>query len=605
MATRKKSSKKSSGKPARKASQASVTTQQTIDQHPRPVQQAPETTNVIPVGTGIDQHPRPVHQMEFRAGPPVAKKAAATGPACSLTLITETGNNGDEEDFSNFIGNYHKGLHHDNFGEVVPADYQKLRHATTKNNPSQADFANIPITNDLGPMFGRKYTNPQAGLATDLEGPDPKKMKMRQAPKVNSDETAAEAVELYWMALLRDVPFTQFDTNPQVAMAASELAGLSEFTGKVNNTVTPQTIFRGCEAGNLQGPFISQFLFKDIPYGALYGSLIPPQPQKMRTVLGEAAVGVGNADYMTTVQDWLDVQNGKMIFPFDMYDSTPRYIRNMRDLGEYVHVDALYEAYLNACLILLGMMASVDMGNPYRPPNTASTNQIGFGTFGGPHILSLVTEVATRALKVVWYQKWQMHRRLRPEAYGGLVHFKKTGQKPIYPIPPQVLGSQAVAQTQAKFGTYLLPMEFQEGSPTHPSYGAGHATVAGACVTVLKAFFDENAPMPSPVVPTPDGLTLLPYTGSDAGSLTVGGELNKVAANIAIGRNMAGVHWRSDYYQSLRLGERVAICILYNQRKDYHEDYSFTFTSFDGETVTISRNGVDGLDDFRPCRDKG
>jgi membrane-associated phospholipid phosphatase len=325
----------------------------------------------------------------------------------------------------------------------------------------------------------------------------------------------------------------------------------------------------------------------------------------MRTVLGEAAVGVGNADYMTTVQDWLDVQNGKMIFPFDMYDSTPRYIRNMRDLGEYVHVDALYEAYLNACLILLGMMASVDMGNPYRPPNTASTNQIGFGTFGGPHILSLVTEVATRALKVVWYQKWQMHRRLRPEAYGGLVHFKKTGQKPIYPIPPQVLGSQAVAQTQAKFGTYLLPMEFQEGSPTHPSYGAGHATVAGACVTVLKAFFDENAPMPSPVVPTPDGLTLLPYTGSDAGSLTVGGELNKVAANIAIGRNMAGVHWRSDYYQSLRLGERVAICILYNQRKDYHEDYSFTFTSFDGETVTISRNGVDGLDHFRPCRDKG
>lgn len=249
-------------------------------------------------------------------------------------------------------------------------------------------------------------------------------------------------------------------------------------------------------------------------------------------------------------------------------------------------------------------MAPVDAGNPYKPPNTASKNQIGFGTFGGPHILSLVTEVATRALKVVWYQKWQVNRRLRPEAYGGLIHFKKTGQKPSYPIPSQVLNSQAVMQTQAKFGTYLLPMAFPEGSPTHPSYGAGHATVAGACVTVLKAFFDENAPMPNPVIPTPDGLTLLPYMGADAGSLTVGGELNKVAANIAIGRNMAGVHWRSDYYQSLRLGERVAICILYNQRKDYYEDYSFTFTSFDGETVTISRDGVDGLDDFKPCRDR-
>ena len=27
----------------------------------------------------------------------------------------------------------------------------------------------------------------------------------------------------------------------------------------------------------------------------------------------------------------------------------------------------------------------------------------------------------------------------------------------------------------------------------HPAYGAGHATVAGACVTILKAFFDTSA----------------------------------------------------------------------------------------------------------------
>lgn len=37
---------------------------------------------------------------------------------------------------------------------------------------------------------------------------------------------------------------------------------------------------------------------------------------------------------------------------------------------------------------------------------------------------------------------------------------------------------------------YLLPMAFPEGSPMHPSFGAGHATVAGACTTILKAFFD-------------------------------------------------------------------------------------------------------------------
>ncbi len=148
-------------------------------------------------------------------------------------------------------------------------------------------------------------------------------------------------------------------------------------------------------------------------------------------------------------------------------------------------------------------------------------------------------------------------------------------------------------------------MAFPEGSPTHPAYGAGHATVAGACVTVLKAWFDEDAPMPNPVVPTADGTGLMAYTGPDAGSLTVGGELNKVAANIAIGRNMAGVHWRSDYFDSIRLGERVAICILFNQRNDYHENYSFTFTSFDGETIEISKSGVTGKKPgFKSCKDR-
>lgn len=137
-------------------------------------------------------------------------------------------------------------------------------------------------------------------------------------------------------------------------------------------------------------------------------------------------------------------------------------------------------------------------------------------------------------------------------------------------------------------------MAFPEGSPTHPAYGAGHATVAGACVTMLKAWFDENQPLPwTPQVPNANGDGLEDYTGPDANSLTIGGELNKVAANIAIGRNMAGVHWRSDYTESVKLGEKVALSILHRQRKDYHEKgWSFTLTTFEGEKVTVSEKGV-------------
>ena len=46
-------------------------------------------------------------------------------------------------------------------------------------------------------------------------------------------------------------------------------------------------------------------------------------------------------------------------------------------------------------------------------------------------------------------------------------------------------------------------------------------------------------------------------------------ELDKVAANIAIGRNMGRVHWRSDYTESMRLGEKVAIQLLLEQRETY------------------------------------
>jgi len=54
-------------------------------------------------------------------------------------------------------------------------------------------------------------------------------------------------------------------------------------------------------------------------------------------------------------------------------------------------------------------------------------------TFGGPHILGLVAEVTIRALKAVWYQKWFVHRRLRPEEYAGRVHLRATNQA-AYPV---------------------------------------------------------------------------------------------------------------------------------------------------------------------------
>jgi hypothetical protein len=301
---------------------------------------------------------------------------------------------------------------------------------------------------------------------------------------------------------------------------------------------------------------------------------------------------VPGVDYMTDQASWLAVQNGQGPFAANQPDPNLQHIRNGRALSAYVHLDVLFEAYFNACLKLVDSGAPLDPNNPYA----SSRTQSGFGTFGSPHLKTLVAEVSQRALKAVWYMKWFVHRHLRPEAFGGLVHMTKTHQA-NYPLHPDVLNSHAVAEVFAKNGTYFLPHAFPEGCPQHPSYGQGHGTVAGACATIVKAWFNDLAPLTSIpgisiVQPSEDGFSLVPYEGADASQLTIGGEMNKLAANIAIGRNHASVHWRHDYADSLPLGEAVAISMLNDMASNWNESFEgFSFTRFNGTRISgVGRN---------------
>jgi hypothetical protein len=140
---------------------------------------------------------------------------------------------------------------------------------------------------------------------------------------------------------------------------------------------------------------------------------------------------------------------------------------------------------------------------------------------------------------------------------------------------------------EIKKGTYLLPLAFPEGSPLHPSYGSGHATVAGACVTILKAWFKDKPMTGTILEANHDGTRLKEYEGNDKNQITIHGELNKLASNVATGRNMAGVHYRSDYIEAARLGETIAIGILEEQKICYSEVPTYNFKRFDGSDITI------------------
>jgi hypothetical protein len=489
-------------------------------------------------------------------------------------------NNGDEDRYPSKIGSYSKGFPHDDAGEVDLAAYASLSRALATSDT--ADFEAL-IMGSADPALQRKLVNPQGGMAFNLEGADPQSLSVPPAPAFSSAEQAGDAVELYWQALARDVPFSEYGSNPITQAAAAELSKLSGYTGpKVNGRVDATTLFRGFTSGDSVGPYLSQFLMKGIPFGAQYVE------QKMRTVQP-------GRDYMTDYAEWLYIQNGSAAKSGDRFAPGRRYIQNGRDLAQWVHIDVLFQAYFNAMLIMIAGPDAGDadtgggMGVPASPmnPYLQSRTQQGFGTFGGPAMATSTGEISTSALKAVWFQKWYVHRRLRPEAFGGAVHNQLTRRRE-YPIHADVLNSAAVQQTFAKYGSYLLPQAFPEGSPLHPSYGAGHATVAGACVTMLKALFDDSFVIPNPVTLGSDGVSLVPYTGADAGQLTVGGELNKLAANVAIGRNFGGIHYRSDYAQSLGLGEMVAITALRDRKMTFKEDFGgFAFTRFDGTRITI------------------
>ena len=227
---------------------------------------------------------------------------------------------------------------------------------------------------------------------------------------------------------------------------------------------------------------------------------------------------------------------------------------------------------------------SKSLNSPYRYSNV----QEGFVTFGQAEVTDWLARVTTAALKAAWCQKWMVHRRLRPEALGGLIQFTKTGVR-AYPLPSSLLESDAVKAVFARTGTYLLPQAYPEGCPLHPSYPAGHAAVSGACSIILKAFFNEEMLLPGCVVPNHDGSGLVACRDY---APTVGAEVDKLAFNIAFARSWAGIHFRSDNDAGLKLGEDVAISILQDLILTYTEHFKgFSFTRIDGTRVRIAPTG--------------
>lgn len=499
---------------------------------------------------------------------------AATAAGDAFTPAAEQYDNGDEALYTDKCGTYTKCVKQTGIGLVDLAAYHTFKKALDRGH--EADFDTITLG---GP---RTLNGPQGGLAFDLQCRDSSQFLVPPAPALASEEYATELVELYWASLLRDVAFTDYATNAIAMKAAHELTMLPAYKGPRNaGQVTPDLLFRGSYPGETDGPYLSQFLLKPTCMGAL------PITQQYTTF----KPGV---DYMLDPVSYQKVQNGEATGQSLQPLPNPLYLHNGRGLGAYTHNDVLYEAYFIAYLVLqtLNGISCAVKDNPAPPnpgnPYNGNLTQNGFATLGAPDVAATLAAVASEALKAVWYQKWYIHLRHRPESGGALVYLAKTGQGNTVECVPSntVLNSQAVAEAFAKNNSYFLSQAFPEGSPSHPAYPTGHGTVAGACITVLKFFYDGATPIPNPVVPKNDGTQLLNYAGP---GLTVNGELHKLAHNISFGHGIhPGIHWRSDTDTSIKLGEAVALSVLRNRARTYKEKFTVHLTKVDGTTATVS-----------------
>jgi membrane-associated phospholipid phosphatase len=483
---------------------------------------------------------------------------------------------------------FNKCFEQNDLGEVKASVYQKLENAV--QNPTQMKFDQV----DIDPNSVRKLEDPQGTWDYSLAGGDAFHIPMRAPAGMQTAETAGEMVEVYGMALLRDESFADLaaGTTGSEAIVTDLIADLnavgSDFLGPKNaaGEVDRSTLFRGPTPGETVGPYVSQFLLHDFNYGNL-------------RVEQKVDIEADSTDSVT-IAGWLDIQRGITPGGNNRTGSFQR-ISNVRALGSYVHNDPTFQAGWNAALILLTNGASLDSNLP------SFTNRTNFMSLGGADLLNRIGHVAELALKAAWRQKW-LHLRLRPEAFAGRVHYQIMDGEP-YGLDPLITGSSTVGHVLAANtpteATYLLSLQYPEGSPTHPAFPAGHAVLAGAVATLLKAWFNGTTLMKDlsggnfKIIESLTGaetyaaLLAAPITDpAVVNTLTVNAELNKLASNIATARNMAGVHYRSDGDQGTLLGEKVAIQYL----KDvggllFSKPFAgFTLEKFDGTTITIVPN---------------
>ncbi|UGY10192.1 phosphatase PAP2 family protein [Phyllobacterium pellucidum] len=383
--------------------------------------------------------------------------------------------------------------------------------------------------------------------------------RMAAPPMEGSSGLAGEMLELYWCAALRDIEFDKLDFGENGLAALSELKGLGLYA---RGSYACDRLF-GSPWWNGEGSFVSAFLLANIPRWPVRVQQSYPS---FRT--GE--------DFGSTRGEWERMQSGE-VFPTKLNELTgePDVVRTGRRLATLVYQDYPTQIFDNTAIQL----------NQIRFRVFRSRGTWGFQkrytpfNFGGlPDLMCHVATACKIALDACWLAKWGMFFYPRPEEIAEGIVSASPGSS--YEALEQLIVRSTLFR---KAGAVpFLSQAYPDGAPVHPSYPAGHAVIAGAAVTVMKAYIRPNAELPS-------GFVDWKRVGIDEpmNGLQVVAELDKLAWNVGVGRCFAGVHFRSDIVAGLELGEAIALSYFAECKKSFPALVAFTIQKFNGEFVYL------------------
>lgn len=481
---------------------------------------------------------------------------------------------------------FSKTLKHDDNGLCRKDDLDRLISYLTIHGDIDS------VKNSQDSKSTRRLEGLDSGSSFWIKGVDTQHFDMSsEVLACDSAKNICEMIEVYEKSLCRDISFYEIQqgAHPSIVRALKVLNRYNEigaYTGPTDaNTgaITAKELFRGVGRDETTGPYVSQFLVLPFKYNTFH--------------IDQKHNVEGDAENSVVEETYLGIQRGIVNPPPD-YTNIHQYLYNGRVGGSAVHNDPMYFYFYNCSLILLQ--------NGFRIQNYGNGVSTSWTDQGPPDGLAAIADVCLGALRVAWNTKYNKCLKLRPEAMAHRVDKILSGEfngsvfDTIYDHLSHGTETLEAVKANNQSNNHLLLLQYPEGSPTHPSFVAGHAIVAGAAVTVTKAFIETHDDKHNPVLwhmsplHSIDGDSLVAYNEADAKNMTITGELNKLASNISLCRDWAGVHYRADADKGIILGERFAISYLQTKLKEYISDQPRTFRleKFNGEYIEISPTNV-------------